>query len=162
MPDQDPKVLQKQAQDFRAGFQSVLIATTSPEGEPDISYAPFVLDDSGRVCIYISQLARHTRNLAAQPQASLMFIAAEQESRNLFARQRLILQCTAHQVPEAETEPVLQQMQSQFGKTLELLRSLPDFHLFRFEVETGSYIKGFGQAWSLEGNDLQILALRTN
>ena len=159
MPDQDPKVLQQQAQDFRTGFQSVLIATTSPQGEPDISYAPFVLDDSGRVCIYISQLARHTRNLLEQPRASLMFIAGEQDSRNLFARQRLILQCTARQVPEAEAEPVLQQMQARFGKTLELLRTLPDFLLFRLNVENGSFIKGFGQAWSLEGNDLQILAL---
>jgi len=162
MPDQDLKVLQQQAQDFRAGFQSVLIATTSPQGEPDISYAPFVLDDSGCVCIYISQLARHTGNLLERPRASLMFIAGEQDSRNLFARQRLILQCTARQVPEAEAEPVLQQMQARFGKTLELLRSLPDFLLFRLDVENGSFIKGFGQAWSLEGNDLQILALRTN
>ncbi|WP_293647610.1 HugZ family protein [Thiolapillus sp.] len=162
MPDQDPKVLQQQVQDFRAGFQSVLIATTSLEGEPDISYAPFVLDDSGRVCIYISQLARHTRNLLEQPRASLMFIAGEQDSRNLFARQRLILQCTARRVPEAEAEPVLQQMQARFGKTLELLRSLPDFLLFRLDVENGSFIKGFGQGWSLEGNGLQILALRTN
>ena len=50
-------------------------------------------------------------------------------------------------------------MQARFGKTLELLRTLPDFLLFRLNVENGSFIKGFGQAWSLEGNDLQILAL---
>jgi len=162
MPEQDPKILQQQAQAFRDRFRSVLIATASPQGEPDISYAPFVLDESGRICVYISQLARHTRNLTAQPEASLMFIAPEQESRNLFARQRLILQCKARSVPMEEADSILLQMQAQFGKTVELLRSLPDFQLFRFDVKNGSFIKGFGQAWSLEGNDLQILELRRN
>ncbi len=160
MVEQDPVILQQQAREFRDSFQSVLIATASPEGDPDISYAPFVLDETGAICVYVSQLARHTQNLLERPTVSLMFIAGEQDSRNLFARQRLILQCSAEPVTGAEAEPVLQQMQKQLGKTVELLRSLPDFLLFRFDVETGSYIRGFGQAWALKGNDLRILELR--
>ncbi len=160
MAEQDPKILQQQARDFRDSFQSVLLATSSADGEADISYAPCVLDASESICVYVSQLARHTRNLLQRPSASLMFIASEQDSRNLFARQRLILQCRAEQVSEAEAEPVLQQMEAQLGNTIGLLRSLPDFLLFRFHVESGSYIKGFGQAWSLEGNDLRVLELR--
>ncbi|WP_456407114.1 HugZ family pyridoxamine 5'-phosphate oxidase [Thiolapillus sp.] len=162
MPEQNAKVLQRQARDFRDGFQTVLIATASADGEPDISYAPFVLDDSEAICVFISQLAPHTRNLLDSPRASLMFIAPEQDSRNIFARQRLILQCAAGQMPDEEAEPILQRMQEQFGRTVELLRSLPDFHMFRLDVGSGCFIKGFGQAWSLEGNDLQILTLRRN
>lgn len=160
MPEQDLKILQRQARDFRDGFQTVLMATASLDGEADISYAPFVLDASEGICVFVSQLARHTRNLLDSPRASLMFIADEEGSRNLFARRRLILQCKARQLPEEEAGPVLQQMQEQFGKTVELLRSLPDFLLFRFDVENGSYIKGFGQAWALSGNKLKILQLR--
>jgi putative heme iron utilization protein len=160
MPEQDPAILQQEARNFRDGFQSVLIATASLKGDPDISYAPFVLNETGAICIYVSQLARHTQNLLECPTASLMFIAGEQDSRNLFARRRLILQCRAEPVTGVEAEPVLQQMQTQLGKTVELLRSLPDFLLFRFEVENGSYIRGFGQAWSLVGNDLEVQGLR--
>jgi len=49
--------------------------------------------------------------------------------------------------------------QAKLGKTLALLRTLPDFHLFRFETITGSYIRGFGQAWTLRGNELALQAV---
>lgn len=160
MAEQDPVILQQQARAFRDGFHSVLLATVSAQGEPDISYAPFVLDEKESICIFVSQLARHTQNLLVQPRVSLMFVAGEQESRNLFARQRLILQCAGEQVTGEEALPVLRQMEDELGKTVELLRSLPDFLLFRLNIESGSFIKGFGQAWSLTGNDLQVLQLR--
>lgn len=160
MPEQDLAILQQQAREFRGSFRSVLLATGSADGEPDISYAPCVLDEAEAICIYVSQLAGHTQHLLQRPTASLMFIAAEQDSRNLFARRRLILQCKAEQVTGAEAEPILQQMEVQLGNTVGLLRTLPDFLLFRFHVENGSFIKGFGQAWAVEGNDLRVLALR--
>lgn len=160
MTGEDPQALQQQACLFRDGFSSVLIATVSPQGEPDISYAPFILDQDQAICIFISELARHTRNLLAHPRASLMFLAEEGASRNLFARQRLILQCRAERLGSDAATPLLEIMEARHGNTVELLRSLPDFHLFRLQVENGSFIKGFGQAWSLHGNALNIEALR--
>lgn len=162
MNSSEPQALQQLARAFRGRFQSVLLATASPEGAPLSSYAPFVLDDEEALCVYLSELAPHTRNLMANPRASLLFIGEEQEARNPFARERLVLQCRAEQVPEGKDEPLLRRMTELFGNTMELLRSLPDFHLFRFQVEEGSYIQGFGKAWSLVGNRLEIVELRRN
>ena len=156
----DPEMLQRQACAFRDRFETVLLATVDADCVPGISYAPFVLDDDQAICIYISELAEHTRNLMNRPRASLMFISEEKDARNLFARERLVLQCHGEELRGEAARPILERMEACFGKTMELLRSLPDFHLFRFQVETGSYIRGFGQAWSLEGNGLKIRELR--
>ncbi len=152
--------LQQVARALRDRCRSVLLATVSPAGEPEISYAPFILDDDEAICIYVSELAAHTRNLLANPRASLMFIQPEAEARNLFARERLVLQCRAGEVRGKEADRLLERMESAFGETVALLRSLPDFHLFRFQVEKGSYVRGFGQAWVVQGNRLVIGELR--
>jgi len=160
MTEASAQKLQQQARAFRDRFASVLLSTASSDGKPLASYAPYVLDDQEALCAYLSELAPHTRNLMTNPRVSLLFINEEHEARNPFARERLVLECRAEQVPEAESEPLLQKMSDRFGNTLDLLRSLPDFHLFRFQVKTGSYIQGFGKAWSLRGNRLAIEALR--
>ena len=159
-PSDGPRALQRQARALRERFDTVLLATASSDGIPLISYAPFVLDDEEAVCIYVSELAGHTRNLADRPVASLMFIVDESQTLNPFARERLVLQCRAQEVRGKPARPLLERMEARFGSTMELLRTLPDFHLFRFQVENGSYVRGFGQAWSLEGNELKIAELK--
>ncbi len=153
--------LQQSARALRDRCKSVLLATVSPEGVPEASYAPYILDDDEAICIYVSELAAHTRHLLANPRASLMFIQPEAEARNLFARERLVLQCRAEEVRGNEADSLLARMESLFGETVTLLRSLPDFHLFRFQVEEGSYVRGFGQAWKVRGNRLDPLQPRT-
>ncbi len=55
---------------------------------------------------------------------------------------------------------ILDCMEERFGSILGLLRGLRDFHLFAFDIKTGSYVRGFGQAWELRGNTLEIRGLR--
>ena len=156
----DQQQLQQSARALRDRCRSVLLATVSPAGEPEISYAPFILDEDEAICIYVSELAAHTRNLLADPGASVMFIQPEDEARNIFARERLVLRCEAGEVTGDEADGLLARMESAFGETVALLRSLPDFHLFRLQVEEGSYVRGFGQAWQVQGNRLEIGELR--
>ena len=59
---------------FRRNFKSVVLATVSPEGVPDASYTPYILDDNGNILIFISELAQHTKNLISSPVASLLWI----------------------------------------------------------------------------------------
>jgi putative heme iron utilization protein len=145
---------------MRDAFRSVLLSSLSPQGRPEISYAPFVLDDKEAICIYVSELATHTHNLRANPVASLMFIQDEGKAHNLFARERLVLHCRVEEVTGDAASHLLARMEQELGKTVALLRSLPDFHLFRFSVETGSYVRGFGQAWPVLGNDLTVGELK--
>ena len=156
----DPRRIQLEARAFRDRFQSLLLATCDPEGGPDLSYAPYLLDDDQAFCLFISELANHTRNLRRNPHASVMFIEPEEEARNPFARRRLTLRCLAEEVAPEERDGLLERMEARFGNTLQLLRRLPDFHLFRLQVERGSYVRGFGQAWALAGNGLEVLQLR--
>ena len=44
-------------------------------------------------------------------------------------------------------------MNDQFGETVELLRSLPDFHLLALTAVKGRYIAGFGKAFVINMAD---------
>ena len=138
--------------DLLASQQTLLLSTVSSKGVPDLSYAPFVKDQAGCFYILVSELAEHTANLLAQPQASVMFIRPETESRNLFARERVIFNCIATEVQS--TDPLyrfqLNALETKFGEVVGLLRSLADFHLFALSPQSGRYIVGFGQAFTCD------------
>lgn len=155
--------LQQEALAFRREFNAVTLSTTSPDGIPDASYAPCLLDSEGRCQILISQLAQHTNNLLLHPVASLMWIEDKAASGNAFARRRLILQCKAVNISRDSTDwdHILGQMEEQHGNMVQLLAKLPDFMLFRFDAVEGSYIRGFAQAYPVTGNDLVMASCRT-
>ena len=73
--------------------QTLILATVSADSLPQISYAPYVRDQEGTFYIYVSELAHHTANLLKNQQASVLFIRAESESGNLFARERIVFNC---------------------------------------------------------------------
>ncbi len=88
-----------------------------------------------------------------------MFIRAESESSNLFARERAIFDCLCREV--GQNEPVystqLKALQDKFGEVVGLLRTLNDFHLFALPPENGRYVLGFGQAYSINTQDGSLL-----
>ncbi len=139
---------------FRGSFRSLLLATSSAEAVPEASYAPFVMDDEGRFYVLVSELARHTSNLLVNPFASLLLVEEESGSRNVFARKRLSYVCRAQSVSRQSTEwtSVLARFEERFGAVVDVLRGLPDFHLFRLSPTSGSLVQGFGQAYRLVGD----------
>jgi putative heme iron utilization protein len=135
------------------------MATISDQHTADASYAPCILDDQSRTCIFISLLAKHTQNLINQPQASLLWIEDEQQATNIFARKRLTLDCSATTVARGDTaewETLLNQFEQCHGETITLLKTLQDFQLFRFEAHQGLYVRGFGEAYPVSGNSLEV------
>jgi putative heme iron utilization protein len=139
--------------------QTLHLSSLKENGSPNISYAPFTKDEQGNYYIFISQLAAHTQDLLINPQVSIMLSEDEQDVRQIFARTRVSYDCHVETVDPSEMIYVdmLDQMQNQFGKVLELLRSLPDFILFRLVPEQGRFVMGFGQAYDLAGEGLQEL-----
>jgi putative heme iron utilization protein len=135
-----------------ASQKTLLLSTSSTDGVPNISYAPFVHDDTGLYYIYVSELASHTVDLLNNPKASIMFICPESESHNLFARERAVLNCSVKEIirnTEAYTQRI-QALQEKFGKVVSVLCTLPDFHLFELRQESGRYVAGFGQAFAID------------
>jgi len=73
-----------------------------------------------------------------------------------FARTRVSYQCDALVVsPDNHSyNKLLDAMQERHGKMIGLLRTLPDFVLFRLQPKTGQFVMGFGQAFHLHGDKL--------
>ena len=136
------------------------MATLSEDGQPHASYTPFCLDGTDYL-ILISELALHTRNLLARPQLDIMLIQDESDASQLFARNRLTLSCDAGAIAADTSEHarMLDKFQSRHGKTVELLRQLPDFHLMRLRPGAGRFVMGFGQAYELGGKKLDQFVL---
>jgi putative heme iron utilization protein len=137
---------------FRDGFRTLVLSTFA-DGLPQISYAPFV-DLDGTLFIYVSELAAHTRHLLLTQRCAVLLIEDERASRNLFARRRISYQCRAREVDQASApgQQALERMQARFGNTMELLRTLKDFHLIGLEVIEGSYVAGFGKAFAIRSD----------
>ena len=143
---------------------SLELATSSLDGTPCASYAPFVCLDRLQLCVYLSTLARHTRNIEQNPKISVMIIEDEKGSANLFARKRLILECDAKRLERNSDDwnRSLLPYKNKFGAIVDTLVQLADFHLHLLIPNEGTYVKGFGQAYRLTGDDLSDVKHITN
>jgi len=140
---------------FRESCQTLQLATVDADGKPNVSYAPFALLDDGYY-VLISQLAKHARNLLENPQVSLMMIEDEGSSKTIYARKRLTFEAKVI-VVERKTDRWLEavvQLKARFGEIIDGLSGLEDFNIFRFEPTQGLFVKGFGQAFQVSGDDL--------
>ncbi|EGQ7983692.1 heme utilization protein HutZ [Vibrio vulnificus] len=147
--------LEPEIKEFRQERQTLQLATVDVDGRPNVSYAPFVQNQEGYF-VLISKIARHARNLLENPQVSLMMIEDEEGAKQLFARKRLTFDAVAS-VIERDTQlwhQVITQMEERFGEIVSGLSQLEDFVLFNLKVERGLFVKGFGQAYQVSGDDL--------
>ena len=152
MTDETERLASQAACDRLIARQNTLLLSTHSEaGNADISYAPYVREDA-TFYIFVSELAQHTKNLLAHPQASVLFIEAESESANLFARQRLTLDCQAREIHK--TNPIyahqLEAMTEKFGAVIDVLRGLTDFHLLALTPNHGRFVAGFGKTFEVD------------
>ena len=145
-----------EACEFLAGFRSLLMATVSADGIPDASYAPFVRIDDNAFYVNLSELSTHTGNLLSTLRVSVMFLQAEDDSKQLFARKRLSFDADVELVPRdtARWCQVMDLFADKFGDIMDLIRPLRDFKLFRFQPRSGVYVRGFAQAYPMEDPEL--------
>lgn len=155
MPGQAASVqrVRDEIADFRKRFDSLVLATLSPESAPEASTAPAIAGGDGEFYVFISALARHTANLRRDPRAGVLLVEPEGETENAFARRRLSYQCRAETIARDSPlfESVLARFGARFGDIVATLKSLPDFELVRLTPVAGTYVRGFGQAWRLGG-----------
>ena len=140
---------------FRESCQTLQLATVSANGKPNVSYAPFVLLNDGYY-VLISQLAKHARNLLENPQVSLMMIEDEGASKTIYARKRLTFEADVVVVDRGSErwKQAVEGLKSRFGEIVDGLSGLEDFTMFRLEPTHGLFVKGFGQAFQVSGDDL--------
>jgi len=140
--------------------KTLILSTITEQGKAESSYAPYVRDEKGRFYIFVSELATHTHNMLKTKSASILFIQPEKQTKNLFARERVVFDCSISEVHKQDECYYKQMliMKAKFGETVDLLQSLPDFHLLVLTPVNGKYIAGFGKAFSinLDNDSLQF------
>lgn len=140
------------------GAAGAHLATLDTEGRAEASYAPCVWYEHD-CYLFLSRLSRHCGNLERNPRLGLMLLEDAGSAPNAFARKRIGLQGRAEVVgrDDALFATVLDLFHRRFGEIMQVLESLPDFYLFRIEIEAGSFVRGFGQAYALDGERLDRL-----
>lgn len=128
-------------------YQSLALATANEAGDPHCSSVPYLLHQ-GHFFILVSGLAKHTGNLLQSGRCHVQILADEQATVNPFARQRLSYACRIERVarPSARADELLVLLRRRFGPTVDMLGSLPDFHLLEVIPQSGNIVLGFGQA----------------
>ena len=139
-------------------MRSLQLSTIGEDGVPHCGYTPYLHQTPNSFYIFVSQLAAHTRNLLANKTVAIMIIADEQSTSQIFARTRVHYLCEAKRIApdHSDYEPVLDDYEQLHGKTAGLLRQLQDFILFQLKPQSGQFVMGFGQAYTLTGDDLSI------
>ena len=141
-----------------ADMRSLQLSTVGPDGIPHCGYTPYLHRDPNSFYIFVSQLAAHTRHMLTNGTVAIMIIADEQSTSQIFARARVSYLCHAKQIPpdSPDYSLVMDNYQQRHGKMAVLLRQLPDFVLFQLQPRNGQFVMGFGQAYTLTGDDLSI------
>lgn len=135
--------------DLLHSVQEAALAThsTTLDGFPFASAVSFVTDDHHRPIFLISGLAEHSRNLVANPRASLMIAKALGEGE--MARVSLI-----GEARPIESDPLLVARYLRYHPHAERFLQLGDFRFHRFEPVKVLTVAGFAKASWLEGDRL--------
>jgi len=145
---------------FMKKAKSVYISSVDENTKPEISYSPCVVDDEKNVYILVSDLSKRTTSLVQGRNVSLMFIEPEDQCDEVYVRIRLIFECSTKLI-ERKTVKWNEQIPvflKKFGDIINVLTSLSDFKMFCFSPFSGSYVKGFGKAYSIEGRALDQIS----
>jgi putative heme iron utilization protein len=148
----------EEALDFVSGQRSLQLSTVNLQGEPLASYAPFYRAGAGNYYILVSTLANHTENLQ-NGVASILVIADEQKSPQIFARVRLGFQCRPREVlrEDSEFNDFIEKLKTRHGNVIDTLAALSDFKLYELTPVSGRYVKGFGQAYTVNAQLTQAI-----
>ena len=148
--------------EFISSIKTAVIGTLDSDNHPFLSYAPYIYDEN-RFYIYISDIATHAKNIQANPHSSLFFTQDESETENLFARKRISLQCFATKIERDSKrfEEVFKRYNEKFDASMvEMLKKMTDFNLFELEVKSGEATFGFGEAYTIGGENMNELVSR--
>lgn len=139
--------------------RTVVLGTVSAEGIPNVSYAPFVMDEDKNIYIFVSKVSAHSSNLQVNAKASVMLIEDENKSKQIFARRRVTYSCNA--TPMEKNSPVWEHIANQFdrkfGNIIYIFRNLPDFDIMKFTPREGLFVLDFGAAYKINDHGLNNL-----
>ena len=149
--------------EFMGNSKSVYISSISEHKggmAPEISYSPCIVDKDKNTYILVSTLSKRTKSLLEQRNVSLMFIEPEEQCEEIYVRTRLIFLCSTSLILRWNGVWWLKipLFKEKFGDIIDTLTSLEDFKMFRFTPIRGTFVKGFGKAFTIEGKELDQIS----
>ncbi|MDD5159107.1 MAG: pyridoxamine 5'-phosphate oxidase family protein [Sulfuricurvum sp.] len=148
-----------EVESFLETFQTLVMASITPEGEPHASTAPYVRVKND-FYILISTVAQHGCNLLVNPNVSLLFVEDESQCVQPFARKRVTIEATVSEINREDLHylVVIDRFHAHFDSQLVgSLTQMGDFHLFKLSPQKGSVVMGFGKAYRLDHN-LEVMS----
>ncbi len=115
-----------------------------PPGYPFGSVATYALDDRGRPLIFVSTMAEHTRNAAADPRASLIVTEPVADGSDPLAAGRVTLVGDLVEVG-AEERPAVRDRYLAENPASAYYIDFGDFSFWRLEVRSVRYVGGYGR-----------------
>ncbi|MEL6181835.1 MAG: pyridoxamine 5'-phosphate oxidase family protein [Myxococcota bacterium] len=140
------------------------LATVTKDGAPHASMVAYVPeDDRLGILLHLSQLSRHTRNLLAKPQASLIISQPDPLKDDPQTLARITLTGSVEAI-ERDSEPWTAGRAHYLSRLpdSERLFGFKDFILFRFTPTKARYIGGFARAFSLNADQLEQMLVPSN
>ena len=101
-------------------------------------------------------MAKHFHNLNKNRFASIFFIEDENETENIFARKRVVYQCTTKKLTRNTDKfnSLIALFEQKHGATVSMLKDMKDFSFFEFEILKGEVVLGFGKAYNIDKKDI--------
>jgi putative heme iron utilization protein len=127
-----------------AGRGTLSTIALDPPGYPFGSVVSFGLDERGRPSFFVSTMAEHTRNLDADPRASLLVTEEVPAGADPLAAGRVTLLGTVDEVTDADERAAAREGYLAANPEAFYV-DYGDFRCLRLEVEAVRYVGGFGR-----------------
>ena len=133
---------------------TIFISSVNLEGSPNVSYAPVYIDNSSYFYIYVSALAKHTKNIIDTKKISFMII--EKNSDNVFAKKRITFDGKIKIIPRNTDDfnLIMDNMKNKLGETIDMIKHMKDFSLIQINPISALLVHGFSRAFILSGDGL--------
>lgn len=130
-------------------YGALATVARDPAGTPYASLVAYALDPAGNPLFFLSALAEHTANFLADPRASLLVVEAPQPgdadpAADPLTRGRVTLLGRVTSVPRAEAAAARAAFLARHPEA-SFYAELPDFAMYRLQVEGLRYVGGFGR-----------------
>jgi heme iron utilization protein len=141
------------ARQLLATIKTAALASLAPSGAPFASYVTIAPDRDLSPILLLSRLAVHTGNIVADPRASLLIVRTPDADVRQMTAERLTLVGSLALAPSQEDSRhrFLSAHPDAAGYA-----AFSDFAFYRFAIESGHLVAGFGRIVDLQAHQLRL------
>jgi heme oxygenase (biliverdin-IX-beta and delta-forming) len=128
---------------------------TLHQGKPFVSLCPFAITRDGCFIVHVSRLAAHTQHMISNADVSVLISESEHTEKMAQELGRVTIQGRARMLERGSTEAALARdaYLARFPDAAALF-DFADFSIFKIEAVSARVIAGFGQAATIENEEL--------